>query len=82
MHNSICVVAVFALASLLTPFTVHGQKELAKSPKILSAKSVSFANQTGNDAVGAAALAQLKKMGTISSCPRQERSGFSLFVVR
>ena len=63
MRNSICVVAVFTLASLLNPFSVHGQKQLAKSPKILSAKSVYFANQTGNDAVGAAAMAQLKKWG-------------------
>jgi hypothetical protein len=63
MRNSTCVVAVFILASLIAPRSAHGQKQLAKSPKMLSAKTVYFDNRTGVDAVGAAALAQLKKWG-------------------
>jgi hypothetical protein len=39
------------------------QKQLAKSPKILSANTVYFDNRTGDDAVGTAALAQLKRWG-------------------
>ena len=39
------------------------QKQLARSPRILSAKTVYFDNQTGSDAVGKSTLAQLKKWG-------------------
>jgi len=39
------------------------QKQLAQSPRILSAKTVYFDNQTGSDAVGKSTLAQLKKWG-------------------
>jgi hypothetical protein len=63
MRNFAFLVAVFLFACLLTPLSVHSQKQLSKSPKILSAKTVYFDNQTGADAVGAAALAQLKKWG-------------------
>jgi hypothetical protein len=41
----------------------HAQTQLAKSPKILSAKTVYFDNQTGVEAVGSAAVAQLRKWG-------------------
>lgn len=61
MHNFAFLVAVLSFASLVTPRSVHSQKQLAKSPKILAAKTVYFDNQTGADSVGAAALAQLKK---------------------
>jgi hypothetical protein len=39
------------------------QKQLAQSPRILSAKTFYFDNQTGSDAVGKNALGQLKKWG-------------------
>jgi len=63
MRNSAFLVAVFIFACLVAPLSAHGQKQLAKSPKILSSKTVYFEDRTGVDAVGAAALAQLKKWG-------------------
>jgi hypothetical protein len=63
MRNSPLVAAVFLLAFLAVPLSAHGQKQMTKSPKILSAKTVYFDDRTGVDAVGAAALAQLKKWG-------------------
>jgi hypothetical protein len=62
VRNSTFLV-VFLFAFLFTPLSVHSQKQLAKSPKIQSAKTVYFDDQTGVDAVGAAAMAQLKKWG-------------------
>ena len=61
MRNLAFLVAVLLFAGLVAPRSVRSQKQLAKSPKILAAKTVYFDNQTGADAVGAAALAQLKK---------------------
>ena len=60
MANSALPVAGLLVAWLLAPIPIHGQKQLAKSQKIQSAKTVYFDNQTGADAVGAAAVAQLK----------------------
>jgi hypothetical protein len=54
---------VFILTSLLAANVVVAQKQLAQSPRILSAKTAYFNNQTGSDAVGRNALAQLKKWG-------------------
>src|SRR5215469_7619178 len=54
---------IFALTNLLVAAPVVAQKQLAQSPRILSAKFVCFNNQTGSDAVGKNALAQLKKWG-------------------
>src|ERR1700737_2606325 len=51
------------LANLAFPSTPHAQKQLAKSPKILSAKTVYFDNQTGAEAMETAAVAQLRKWG-------------------
>jgi hypothetical protein len=51
------------LANLAVPNSSHAQKQLAKSLKILSAKTVYFDNQTGVEAVGTAAVAQLRKWG-------------------
>jgi hypothetical protein len=48
---------------LLVVTLAIAQKQLAQSARILSAKSVYFNNQTGSDAVGKNALAQLKKWG-------------------
>ena len=62
MRNCVCLI-VFMLANLAGPAASHGQKQLAKSPIILSAKTVYFDNQTGVEAVGTAAVGQLKKWG-------------------
>jgi hypothetical protein len=53
----------FALVSLLLAAPACGQKQLAQSSRILSVKTVYFDNQTGYDAVGTNARAQLKKWG-------------------
>ncbi len=62
MRDYACLV-VFILTNLIAPISAQAQKQSAKSPKILSAKPVYFDNQTGVDAVGIAALAQLGKWG-------------------
>ncbi len=62
MRNYLCLV-VFILPSFAVPAGPQAQKQLAKSPKILSAKTVYFDNLSGVEAVGTAALAQLKKWG-------------------
>ena len=62
MRPYFCVV-ILILANLIAPTSSLAQEQLAKSPKILSAKTVYFDNQTGVDAVGNAAVAQLKKWG-------------------
>ncbi len=54
---------IFVITSLLVGNPAVAQKQLAQSPRILSAKSVYFNNQTGSDAVGKNAPAQLKKWG-------------------
>jgi len=62
MRNYACLV-VFLVTSLILPIPLNAQKQLAKSPKLLSAKTVYFDNRTGANAVGAAAVAQLKRWG-------------------
>jgi len=54
---------IFIFINLFLPISLDAQKQLAKSPKILSAKTVYFDNRTGADAVGAAAVTELKKWG-------------------
>lgn len=51
------------LIAIFCATTTAAQKEAAKSPQILSAKSVCFKNTTGSDKVGESALAALKKWG-------------------
>lgn len=61
------------LTSLLVANPAVAQKQLAHSTRILSAKTVYLNNQTGSDAVGKNALAQLKKWGKfqIAADPKQ-----------
>jgi hypothetical protein len=54
---------ILVLWSLLVATPAIAQKQLAQSQRFLSAKFVYFNNQTGSDAVGKNALAQLKKWG-------------------
>ena len=54
---------VFILTVFLASTPARGQKQMAQSPRILSAKTVYFDNQTGSDTVGKNALDQLKKWG-------------------
>jgi hypothetical protein len=63
MQVSEHLLVAFVFASLLGANPALAQKQLAQSPRILSAKSICFKNQTGSDAVGKNALEQLKKWG-------------------
>lgn len=63
MCSSAHLHAVAILASLIVPISVQGQKQLAQSPRILSAKSVYFDDRTGVDAVANRALSEVKKWG-------------------
>jgi hypothetical protein len=51
------------VVSLALAISVQAQKEFARSARIMYAKTVFFSNQTNSSAVGANALAQLKKWG-------------------
>ena len=63
MRISESVPLMLILTCFLASVPACGQKQMAQSPRILSAKTVYFDNQTGSDAVGKNALAQLKKWG-------------------
>jgi hypothetical protein len=51
------------LTGFLASTPARGQKQMAQSPRLLSAKTAYFDNQTGSDGVGKNALAQLRKWG-------------------
>jgi hypothetical protein len=55
--------ALFLLVGLTCTSSLTAQKKSTRSPRILSAKTVYFENQTGSDAVGNSAFARLKKWG-------------------
>jgi hypothetical protein len=63
MQISDCLFVTVVLTSLLVTTPADAQKQLAQSPRILSAKSVYFKNETGSDAVGKNAVARLRKWG-------------------
>jgi hypothetical protein len=63
MKTSKSPLLMFLLTGFLAITPARGQKRMAQSPQILSAKTVCFENQTGSDIVGQNALAQLKKWG-------------------
>ena len=55
--------AILVLTSFPSANPALAEKQLARSPRILSAKSVYFYNKTASDAVGKNALAQLRRWG-------------------
>jgi len=61
LFNSL--VALLAVLSLTDPPTILAQRNAKPSQRILLAKTVYFANQTGSDAVGKSTIAELKKWG-------------------
>jgi hypothetical protein len=63
MRISESVPLILILTGFLASAPARGQKQMVQSPRILSAKTVYFDNQTGSDAVGKNALAQLRKWG-------------------
>src|SRR6202043_4146083 len=58
-----CLPYLSLLCFCASPAASNAHQQLAKLPKILSAKTVYFDNQTGAEAVGTAAVAQLRKWG-------------------
>ena len=63
MRISESVPLMLILTGFLALAPARGQKQIAQSPRILSANTVYFVNQSGSYAVGKNALAQLKKWG-------------------
>src|ERR1700738_5171935 len=64
MRISAHFLVVFILTNAIAPALAPAQKQLALSPRMLSAKSVYFDDRTGVAAVGdKKALGQLKKWG-------------------
>ena len=63
MTSHRCLPYLFLLCFCASPAPSDAHQQLAKLPKILSAKTVYFDNQTGSEAVGTAAVAQLRKWG-------------------
>jgi hypothetical protein len=63
MRISVYSLVQVILVSVFATTSIAAQKQLAQSPQILTAKTIYFDNQTGSDAVGNKALAQLKKWG-------------------
>ena len=61
---TLLILALFvALATIAIPASAQNKKLPQISPKILSAKTAYFENQTGNSAVGNKALSELQKWG-------------------
>ncbi len=79
MRHFLCV-ALFIVPNLAVPTRSHAQKQLANSPKILSAKTVFFDNQTGVEAVGTAAVAQLRKWGRFQIVHDKQRADLILLL--
>ena len=63
MRRDSCRIVFCVVAVLVAAIPGYTQKELARSPKMMSAKTVYFEDRTGADAVAAATVAQLKKWG-------------------
>lgn len=74
MRTSFRILVVFSFLALLRPSSLIAQKELARSLRISSAKAVYFDNQTGTDAVGDSARAELKKWGKFQIVPDRKHA--------
>lgn len=80
MRISVCLLVVLILVGLISTSSSTGQKQLARSPRILSARTVYFDNRTGSDAVGNSALAELKKWGKFQIVPDQKQADLIFFL--
>ena len=65
---------LIVVSGLVCISPLAAQKELARSPRILSAKTVYLENQTGSDSAGNGALAQLKKWGKFQIVPDRKQA--------
>jgi hypothetical protein len=74
---------ILALLILAVHFAVapaNAQEPLSQSPEISSAKTICFKNQTGADAVGRNALAELKKWGRFRIVQDQKQADLILLL--
>jgi hypothetical protein len=78
MSNSVPLLVSFCLSVSPLPLAAQHQARSPISQKILSAKSVYFEDKTGSDAVGAKALAELKKWGRFRIVARKEQADLVL----
>jgi hypothetical protein len=74
MRIPIRLLAALVLLGLIPTPPWATQKKLALSPRVLLAKTVYFDNQTGSDAVGNEALAELKKWGKFQIAPDRQHA--------
>jgi len=74
LRTFICLLFVFLLLAVAAALPVHAQKQMAQSPIIQSATTVYFDNCTGSDAVGKAALAQLKEWRRFQIVPDKKQA--------
>jgi hypothetical protein len=74
MRFSIRLLAVLTLFGALSAASVANRKKQAPSPKILSAKTVYFRDQTGSDAVRNGALDELRKWGRFQIVSEREHA--------
>ena len=74
MRISAMFLAVLILAEPIAMSSFAAQKQLPRSPRILSAKTVNFDNQTGSDAVGEGAVTALKKWGKFQIVPDRKQA--------
>jgi len=79
MRNYVCLLTLL-LTNLAAPIASPAQNQSAISPKILSAKTVYFDNQTGVDAVGNAALTQLRKWARFQVVPEKKTADLILLL--
>jgi hypothetical protein len=80
MRNISFLVAAVILLTLVASNPTCAQEEQAKSAKILSAKTVFWDDQTGDAAVGGAALAELKKWGRFQIVDDQSHADLILLL--
>lgn len=74
MRSSTCLLLVLLSVSFPALLSAQDQKQFAQSPKIQSAKTIFFDDRTGYEAVGKAALAQLKKWGRFEIVPQRQQA--------
>jgi hypothetical protein len=74
MRMFVRLLLILMLTGLISTSSYAAQKQLARSPRILSATSIYFDNETGSDAVGNRALAQLKKWGKFQIVPDRKQA--------
>jgi hypothetical protein len=80
MQVSSDLVAVFILATLVLPTASQDQTHSKLPPKILSAKTVYFDDQTGAAPVGYKALEQIKKWGRFRVVRERKRADLILLL--